>query len=1357
MVKTILSTSHCNSEPGTTVAGTTEFWLFGYASFEKNATESTREVLYRAPGTLSKLYVRITANSTSASSTVTIRKNAADTALTVTIGAATTGAFEETSSSVSVAAGDKICLKTVSGGTGTFTMSLVSCIWDATTNCNVRYVAKGYALTAASTTHYLPIAGDRSGTTTTEANVESTIKTAGTIKNGSVFVSGNARTTNTTFTIRDTRIDTALVITVGSGATGHRENTANAPSLAVDDETDWELTTSTGTQTLTAQSLAVDYETTTNNGVLTRGCVGTSADVIQDSLLTWYYPIGAGHKEGVTTESEVQMKAREAFTFKNLILYSGTNNVTGNTTATFRVNGADSALTLTVGAAATGFFSDTTHTVTVSANDLIDIKVVTTGAAVQSITIRQLGITTEASTVNNVVKALSAETITISEAAFTRRATKTRAPSAETVGAISDSIATQLSLAGKSIITAARNSGQATTAGATEYWQLATTYLRKRTTEAHCQIPYSSATGTLSKLYVRVTANSTTADSTIVLRKNGSDGNLVITVPAGTTGTFEDTTHTDTVSSGDLVNVESISGGTGTLSISLISAIYSAVGTTVTRLATEDATFSSASVTRFYPISGEVSPGGGGTESQFESTIKKAGIMKNLAVYVSDNARTTDITIRTRKNRANAGPSVTITPAATGLFQDTSTAVSVAVDDEIDYQVTSGTGTEILTFQYISMEYETADRQGFVNAGAGTNQAIVIGLTHFYPLSGITGTNSTATESTVKQTARVPMKLSNLSINVDANTITANTTIVTRINGADGNNTVTIGSGATGIFTDTTHTDTVASSDEIDYKIVTGATGTSINIRQLGIWTESLPITINEISRALSAETITISEAAFTRLAAKMRPIATQTTTLSENIIRIKGKLKTLATETITVGGGTIARLLAKIRTPAAIDTTTISETRQRQGSKSRPLSTQTVALSESSQKIKGAIRALATQTITVGGGTLARLSSIIRTISQTTVITDARARLKSSVRTLATQTVALSENIARTVARQVIRALATQTVSIGESIARLKASGRIISQTIILAENAARLSTKLRSIALQTVIITDNRARIKGAVKTISQTTIIITENVTRGLAKIRAIATQTVILADNVTRQIIGGAVEIIRTLTETVVLSHSVARLLSAQRVLSAETVPKAETLARVKGKVKLISQTILLTEQIARSKSALRLLSQTVIASDSINRLNALRRTVIQTVVKAENLTAETVGNLARALVETVTVSDSIIRRTAKLAIILAQTIAITEQASRLSTKLRSIIPAQTITLSDGVTNELNVIIKHALKTLSQIITLSESLTTEVIRASIRFRRVVNPSNLKLKSNHPAYLIGTKGQHDDYIEF
>ena len=477
----------------------------------------------------------------------------------------------------------------------------------------------------------------------------------------------------------------------------------------------------------------------------------------------------------------------------------------------------------------------------------------------------------------------------------------------------------------------------------------------------------------------------------------------------------------------------------------------------------------------------------------------------------------------------------------------------------------------------------------------------------------------------------------------------------------------------------------------------------------------------NAIERSLATETTSISEAAFTRLAAKtrartdtaivigesrtrlsekMRPLTAQTVALSENVIRVKGKVKSLATETVTIAGGTLAKLKAAIRT--ATDTLVISENRARLGSKSRALATQTTVLSDSSARIKSIPRIIS-QTVTIGEN-LARLGSKIRALSlQTIVIGETRNRLKAGMRSLATQTTIIGDNLLQDVTRQIIRTLSDTIIISAGSITRAKAAQRIISQTTTVGENIIRLSSKIRALSIQTVGIGESLTRIKSILRTISQS-VLLSENMARLSTKLRPLAVQTVTIVDNVIRQIIGGAEEITRSLTETVLLSESASRLKAAQR-LAADTVSKAENLARIRGITKTLLQTVLTADATSRIKSTLRTVSQTTAASDSITKQMAKIRTVFQTIIIAENAAQETLGNLVRSLVETITASDSITRQTAKL-VILAQNIAIVEQASRLSTKLR-IIPAQTTILSDSVIAELNVVTKNVIRVIGQI--------------------------------------------------
>ncbi len=75
----------------------------------------------------------------------------------------------------------------------------------------------------------------------------------------------------------------------------------------------------------------------------------------------------------------------------------------------------------------------------------------------------------------------------------------------------------------------------------------------------------SPAAATISFMYVNVTANASTVDTTVTLYKNGAPTALVATVTALTTGVFSDITHSVSIAAADLIQFFSSSAATGTV------------------------------------------------------------------------------------------------------------------------------------------------------------------------------------------------------------------------------------------------------------------------------------------------------------------------------------------------------------------------------------------------------------------------------------------------------------------------------------------------------------------------------------------------------------------------------------------------------------------------------------------------------------------------------------------------------------------------------------------------------------------------------------------------------------------------
>jgi hypothetical protein len=390
-MKSVLVVSEGDQEKGTTTAGAIGFIWVGTGHTFWTAQENRRQIPTRSTGTYSKLLVRITANSSSGNITVRSRKNGANGNLNLTISAGFTGVIEDIVNSDAVAAGDLYCLQYVATGTtGTLTFSVISLVFDATTNCVSKLVAEGYTIATASVTHYLPASGDRSGTTTSEAATQNQVKRAGLAKNLYLFIISNARTTDTVFTLRKNAVDTGIKVTVGPGVVGPIEDTTHTVSVAANDKLNWALTSGTGIESLVFAFISFEYETSTEHFWLSAGCVGATSDLVINANLTHYLPIGGG-LTSYTTEADTKLKLRQRCTLSDLLIYVGVNTVTADSTYRIRINAADGNQIITIPASTTGYFVSS-GTDVVNPDDEINAQLIT-GATGTSMTIRQAAIT----------------------------------------------------------------------------------------------------------------------------------------------------------------------------------------------------------------------------------------------------------------------------------------------------------------------------------------------------------------------------------------------------------------------------------------------------------------------------------------------------------------------------------------------------------------------------------------------------------------------------------------------------------------------------------------------------------------------------------------------------------------------------------------------------------------------------------------------------------------------------------------------------------------------------------------------------------------------------------------------------
>lgn len=347
------------------------------------------------------------------------------------------------------------------------------------------------------------------------------------------------------------------------------------------------------------------------------------------------------------------------------------------------------------------------------------------------------------------------------------------------------------------------------------------------TTETQSQITYRTA-GTVTNLWCNVPTNTINADCTLNLRKNGADGNNGLSIPTSTTGTFEDTTHSDTVTAGDELSLLlDVNGSSGNILVTTASSLFAASADTTTHLAAYgNASFSIASTSHFLNLSGQ-NASANTVENSANQYFGVGGTLKNLFVYINTNARTTTTTVQSRKNGGNGNLTVSIGSTATGVFEDTSNSDTISATDVLCTTFVTGTGTGSITPKVIATEFLTTDSKSVMFAGRlSTGWDIAFGITRYLSVGGAISSPLT-TESQTYTKALANFTLSNLSVYVSANTVNGADTVTLIKNGSTTALTVSVTSSTTGRFTDTSNTVSIVSTDTINLRAVTaGSSGT---------------------------------------------------------------------------------------------------------------------------------------------------------------------------------------------------------------------------------------------------------------------------------------------------------------------------------------------------------------------------------------------------------------------------------------------------------------------------------------------------------------------------------------------------
>ncbi|MDD5702307.1 MAG: hypothetical protein PHU23_09700 [Dehalococcoidales bacterium] len=231
----------------------------------------------------------------------------------------------------------------------------------------------------------------------------------------------------------------------------------------------------------------------------------------------------------------------------------------------------------------------------------------------------------------------------------------------------------------------------------------------------------------------------------------------------------------------------------------------------------------SANYTKYGTILGECSSVFN-NETYGQTRIRDSAVWSCLGLLLYSSTTDFTLTLTSRINGANGNQSISVAAGLTGWFEDAVNSDTLTDGDLINYiySAPAGTGTAYPSQIQCKMVSDSFIMQvseyGYVYDGGS----------YFQTLYGYT-CNEDSENALVEAENQAKFypggSLSNLRAYSDYNGITDTSEIVLRVNGADGNQLLSIPDSTTGEFEDTVNSDVIAAGSLVCWQIRGGATG----------------------------------------------------------------------------------------------------------------------------------------------------------------------------------------------------------------------------------------------------------------------------------------------------------------------------------------------------------------------------------------------------------------------------------------------------------------------------------------------------------------------------------------------------
>lgn len=255
-----------------------------------------------------------------------------------------------------------------------------------------------------------------------------------------------------------------------------------------------------------------------------------------------------------------------------------------------------------------------------------------------------------------------------------------------------------------------------------------------------------------------------------------------------------------------------------------------------------NAAFSTNSTTVFGGLlAGCPGPGGNSgsaTENLTQNSAAVAGTLANLYVTASSNTRITNTTQTIRLNGADTTITVTFGSGVAGTMTDTAHSASVAQNDLLGMSLTTSTGGGSFTHGYggVAFTASSGTVQGIsASNGAGVTLSGSGPITDFLAFVG-NNNSSTLTEANAQLLVGPAGTAKYLQMFVQTNGRSTSTVVTFRNNSSSVNQTVTYGSGVTGLMKDTSNTDAIAANDKVACQVALGTGTGNFIVTMCGMW-----------------------------------------------------------------------------------------------------------------------------------------------------------------------------------------------------------------------------------------------------------------------------------------------------------------------------------------------------------------------------------------------------------------------------------------------------------------------------------------------------------------------------------------